>query len=203
MKSTFFPALLLLIGSGFGFASIDRDRAAASLTATPAIAAEVPGKEENMELIPWSVRRVVGWEDFQGPVLMGTEAVASTNTSLGLSYQLRGGKLSYEITCTFSKTKSWGMLKNDYILAHEQGHFDITELCARYLYKALSEYTYNRGTYKQDITRIYNEIVAKKEALQEQYDGETDHSRKRKLQKEWEERIESMLEETAPYAQYP
>ncbi|RYY91079.1 MAG: DUF922 domain-containing protein, partial [Chitinophagaceae bacterium] len=193
MKATFvFPALFVFILSGLGFVSIERKAAKATAHAAASLSAAdeapMPGKEENLELIPWSVRRIVGWEDFQGASVLGTEAVASTSTSLGLSYQLRGGQLAYEITCTFSKTKSWGMLKNDYILAHEQGHFDITELCARYLHQALSEYQYNRGTYKQDINRIYSEIVAKKEALQEQYDGETDHSRKRKIQYEWQER---------------
>ena len=160
-------------------------------------------KEENTEFIPWVSRRTLSWEDFQSAPKRGTEAVASTSTSLGLSYQVTRGSLSYEITCNFSKVKSWGLVKTDYILAHEQGHFDITELFARKLYESLDKYKFNKRTYKDDINRIYQSVVAQKEAMQNAYDSETDHSRKRRFQKEWETAIEKMLEQTAPYSNYP
>lgn len=161
------------------------------------------GKEESAEAIPWSARRMLTWEDFQSAPRQNTDAVASTSTSLGISYQVRNGVLNYEITCNFSKLKSWGSLKTDYILAHEQGHFDITEIFARKLNQKLEEYQFNRKTYRQDINRIYQSIVAEKEAMQQAYDGETDHSRKRRRQNEWMDRIEQILEETEPYAVYP
>jgi hypothetical protein len=160
-------------------------------------------KEENSEFIPWVTRRNLEWEDFQSAPKRNTEAVASTSTSLGLSYQVSRGQLSYEVTCNFSKLKSWGLVKTDYILAHEQGHFDITELFARKLHESLSKYQFNKRTYKDDINRIYNSVVKEKEEMQNAYDGETDHSRKRRFQREWAEAIEKMLEQSAPYANYP
>jgi hypothetical protein len=160
-------------------------------------------KEENAEFIPWVTRRTLNWEDFQCAPKRNTDAVASTSTSLGLSYQLNRGELSFEITCNFSKLKSWGLVKTDYILAHEQGHFDITELFARKLNESLSKYQFNKHSYREDINRIYQDIVAQKEEMQQAYDGETDHSRKRRLQNEWHEAIEKMLEQSAPYANYP
>ncbi|GAB4094433.1 DUF922 domain-containing protein [Flaviaesturariibacter terrae] len=172
-----------------------------SVTAVRATAATM--REESAELIPWSARRIVGWEDFQSAPVHGTEAVASTSTSLGLSYQLKDGELSYNITCNFQKTKSWGLMKTEYILAHEQGHFDITELMARKLYQALSTYPFDRRNFKQDLTRIYNDIVAEKESLQNTYDRETDHSRNRRVQSEWLARINEQLEATQAYATYP
>jgi hypothetical protein len=164
---------------------------------------ETPAREENAELIPWSVRRNVSWEDFQSAPVHGTDAVASTSTSLGLSYQYKDGELSYTITCNFQKSKSWGIMQTDYILAHEQAHFDITELCARRLYQALSGYEFNRRSYKSDLTRIYNGIVREKEAMQETYDRETDHSRNRKVQMAWLDRVNKELDETQAYAVYP
>jgi predicted secreted Zn-dependent protease len=94
-------------------------------------------------------------------------------------------------------------LKTDYILAHEQGHFDITELFARRLHEALLQYTFNRKTYKQDINAIYQKIVREKEEMQHAYDSESDHSRKRKLQFEWEEKIELLLKDSEAFANYP
>lgn len=157
---------------------------------------------ERNEFIPWSEHKL-SWEDFMCEPKTGTDAVASTSTSLGIAYQVQGGKLTYDITCNFSKTKSWGLLKTDYILAHEQGHFDITEIFARKLNEALQNYEFNKKTFKKDISEIYQDIVSQKEEFQKNYDGETDHSRDRKVQYEWLEKIQKLLEETDVYATYP
>jgi predicted secreted Zn-dependent protease len=129
--------------------------------------------------------------------------VASTSTSLGIAYQLTNGELTYHITCYFNKEKSWGLMKTDYILAHEQGHFDITEIFARRLHEALQNYQFNKRSFKKDISQIYQGIVKEKEDFQKTYDGETDHSRNRKMQYDWLEKIEQMLAETQPYSNYP
>jgi hypothetical protein len=158
---------------------------------------------EDDEIIPWIGNRRLAWQDFMGSPRKHTDAVASTSTSLGISYQIKHGELVYHISCNFSKVKSWGSLRTDYILAHEQGHFDITEIFARKLFQAMKEYEMNRKTFKKDINQIYENIVREKEELQAMYDSETDHSRKRKYQYEWFEKIDSLLQETLPYAQYP
>jgi hypothetical protein len=160
-------------------------------------------KTESAEYIPWVEDKRLAWEDFLCEPKKGTDAVASTSTSLGISYQVVDSKLTYHISCNFSKTKSWGLMKTDYILAHEQGHFDITEIYARKLYEALQNYEYNRRTFKSDINNIYQEIVSQKEALQHRYDGETDHSRNRKQQYDWLETIQNLLTETVDYSTYP
>ena len=41
--------------------------------------------------------------------------------------------------------------KTDYILRHEQGHFDIAEIFARKLNKKMSEYKFNKTTYQKDL----------------------------------------------------
>ena len=155
------------------------------------------------EMIPWRTQRKLTWDDFLCEPQKQGDAVASTSTSLGISYQLRNGELTYTITCNFAKKKSWGLLKTDYILAHEQAHFDITELHARKLYEALYHYEFNAQTFKKDIAAIYDRIVKEKEAMQEAYDGETDHSRRKRAQYEWLEKIDTLLAETEPFAVYP
>ncbi len=111
--------------------------------------------------------------------------------------------LTYQVTCNFSKTKSWGLVKTAYILAHEQGHFDITEIYARKLHEALQSYSFNKKNYKQDVNRAYQKIVMEKEAFQEMYDKQTDHSRKKKEQAAWLIIIKKLLEDSSPYANYP
>ena len=159
--------------------------------------------EETDKIIPWKYRRQLSWVDFKSDPKKDGDAVASTSTSLGLSYQVRDGKLTFHITCDFSKEKSWGSLKTDYILAHEQAHFDITEIHARKLYEALYQYEYKPATLKSDIADIYNRIVKEKEDMQEAYDGETDHSRRKSRQTEWLQQIDQMLADTEIFAVYP
>lgn len=173
----------------------DQQELAVTTTASPVL--------ETEEYIAWTNDRLLTWEDFKCAPKTGTDAVASTSTSLGISYQLIDGELNYDISCNFSKVKSWGLMKTDYILAHEQAHFDITEIFARKLHEALQQYQFNRKTFKKDISEIYQSIVKQKEDYQKRYDGESDHSRNRKLQYEWLERIQLMLDETQPYEMYP
>jgi hypothetical protein len=111
---------------------------------------------ESEEFIPWSYNERLNWNDFKCEPKTGTDAVASTSTTLGIAYQVTDGQLTYDITCNFSKVKSWGLMKTDYILAHEQGHFDITEIYARKLHQALQNYVYNKRTFKRDINEIYH-----------------------------------------------
>lgn len=155
------------------------------------------------ESIPWRTERRLIWDDFLCSPQKQGDAVASTSTSLGISYQVKNGELKYSITCNFSKKKSWGLLKTDYILAHEQAHFDVTEIHARKLYEALYNYQFNPDTFKKDIAEIYQRIVKEKEAMQDAYDGETDHSRRKAIQYRWLEKIDAMLQETEMFAVYP
>ncbi|HET7897490.1 MAG TPA: DUF922 domain-containing protein [Flavisolibacter sp.] len=158
---------------------------------------------EDDKTIPWTSSRKLAWDDFLCEPKKEGDAVASTSTSLGLSYQVRDNKLTFHITCDFSKEKSWGSLKTAYILAHEQGHFDITEIHARKLYEALYNYELNPASFKTDIATIYNGIVQEKEAMQEAYDGQTDHSRKRSLQTDWLKKIDTLLTSTEMFSTYP
>lgn len=160
-------------------------------------------KKADEDYIPWVPEYRLSWDDFLCEPRRNTDAVASTSTALGIAYQITNGKLTYQITCKFSKQKSWGLVKTPYILAHEQGHFDITEIFARKLYQVLQGYRLNRSTFQKDINTIYESIVQAKEAFQAAYDGETDHSRNKRKQEEWVERIDNLLADTQPYAAYP
>jgi hypothetical protein len=58
-------------------------------------------------------------------------------------------------------------------------------------------------TFRQDVNDIYDRIVKEKENFQFAYDGLTDHSRNKTVQKEWLEKIQELLIETEPYSDYP
>jgi hypothetical protein len=160
-------------------------------------------ESEDEATLPWMNKRRLTWDDFKCDPVRNTEAVALTSTSLGISYKIKGNQFQYDVACSFSKHHSWGLMKTPYILAHEQGHFDITEIFARKLHQKLQVYQLNDRTFKQDISTIYQKVVKEKEAYQELYDAQTDHSRKKIKQEEWLVRIDALLEKTAPYQDYP
>ncbi len=160
----------------------------------------VQAQEE--DLIKWSSERKLQWRDYLAEPDTRSGAAASTSTQIGFEYHVRDNNLTYTITCKFSKTKSWGRYKNDYILSHEQGHFDIAEIFTRKLVKALKEYSYNSSTYRNDLKTIYSEAMKDKEQFQRQYDNETDYSRNKPKQEEWLKKIEKMLNEFKDYADY-
>ncbi|MBX2827876.1 MAG: DUF922 domain-containing Zn-dependent protease [Flavobacteriaceae bacterium] len=133
------------------------------------------------EKIPWSEDRKLTWEDFRGTPSGSEEFVASTNSgvSFSFSYSERNGvpKVEYEIRSNFYPDLSWyrPAKVSDYILGHEQLHFDISELHARKLKKALSELPHNRE-FGDASKGVYEQIEAARRDMQNQYDSDSDHS---------------------------
>lgn len=158
--------------------------------------------QQNGHLIKWSLDKKLSWRDYLAEPDNRSGAAASTSTQIGFEYHIRDNNLTFNITCYFSKEKSWGRYKNDYILSHEQGHFDIAEIFTRKFYKTVKEYKFNERSYKNDLKDIYTNAMKEKERFQQQYDSETDYSRNKPKQEEWLKKIEKMLEETKELAAY-
>ncbi len=154
------------------------------------------------ELLEWSSERKLSWSDYKGKPNPLSDAAASTTTYLSIEYNISSSSFGYKIKSRFSKNWSWGLHKSDYILSHEQGHFDIAEIFARKLHKKMSEYSFNKRTYQQDLKKIYEEVTDEKEQMQNDYDRETRHSINKEKQAEWLKKIERMLEDLKAYHNY-
>jgi len=154
------------------------------------------------DFIKWQETRKLTWEDFKADPLKLGNTAAMTTTHLGFSYNVSNGTVTYKIDCRFEKNKSWGLVKNDWILKHEQGHFDIAEIFARKLNKLITEYQFNRTSFQKDLDVLYKSVVDEKEKFQQQYDDETDYSRNKTNQEEWFKKIESELKQSKSWAGY-
>ena len=152
--------------------------------------------------IKWQESRKLTWDDFKAAPLKIGNTAAMTTTHLGFSYNISNGKITYKIDCRFEKNKSWGLVKNEWILKHEQGHFDIAEIFARQLNKLVNEYQFNKSSFQKDLDAIYKSVVAEKEKFQQQYDDETDYSRIKTKQEEWLKKIEAELNQNRSWAGY-
>lgn len=156
-------------------------------------------------------------QDFQAEVPTAQErsetgvsqdSVASTHVELGMTYAVQGSQVAYQIRCRFLKSRSWLQLTAQdlpYILAHEQGHFDISELYARRMHREARAYlaSGDPSGAGQALTAIFNRAAADEKTEQQKYDGDTGNSRDRVEQARWLEKIRKSLDETAADADYP
>jgi hypothetical protein len=140
--------------------------------------------------LQWNENRQLTWEDFQGVPNADDDFVASTNSgiSFSFSYKVTNGKMTmdYEVLCNFYPELSWYKpdLVNDYILKHEQTHFDISELYARKLRKAMEETTFSNNP-KEEVNQLYQNLEGARRQMQLKYDFETDHSKNEPVETQW------------------
>lgn len=158
--------------------------------------------KQDEDFIRWQENKKLTWDDFKAPPQKIGNTAALTTTHLGFSYSVSNGKATYEINCGFQKSRSWGLVKNDWILKHEQGHFDIAEIFARKLFKLVSEYRFDKTSFQKDLDVIYKSVMDEKEKFQQQYDNESDYSRNKPKQEEWIKKIEKELNDSKAWAGY-
>ncbi|WP_227009000.1 DUF922 domain-containing protein [Christiangramia fulva] len=156
------------------------------------------------EKIAWDPDRPLSWSDFKGEPDASSSYTANTNSGIGYtwSYSTASGEpqLTFEVSCNFYPKLSW--VKNpadpDYLLAHEQLHFDISELYARKLKKALAEYEPGRSI-RQDLRNIYNKYESERVSAEKQFDRETRHSEDYEAEMAWRKKIAQELERLKNY----
>ncbi|MFS4467646.1 DUF922 domain-containing protein [Maribacter sp. 2210JD10-5] len=150
------------------------------------------------EEMAWNEDRRLRWEDFKGNVPLGSSAAATTAS--GISYQFSTYyendelKLDYEVNSFFYPTKSWykPQISNEIILAHEQLHFDITEVFTRKMRKELAQKQFTKNV-KKEVRTIYKRILKELNDYQNDYDKETDFSRNIEKQDAWVKKIKKIL----------
>lgn len=162
--------------------------------------------QEKNEKIKWSEKRDLTWEDFMAEPDLSSSYSANTNSGISYnwSYSTAGGEvqLEHEVFSNFYPNRSWVKpdLKDDeYLLEHERLHFDISELHARRLRKALSEYEPARNI-RQDLKQIYNLIDEERRKMQKAFDKETNHSENREAETRWRKFIAAELEKFSEFA---
>lgn len=157
-----------------------------------------PGRKLAQDTIVWSAERLLTKADFKGKRSSG--GVASTSSGLSLRSKDNDGALMLYVVAVFYKSKSYMKGDSQYILKHEQLHFDITELHARKLRQKISEKDFEKvKSVSREIQRSFDEAIRDCEKEQSKYDKETNHSINAAKQKEWSEKIKQQLEELEKY----
>lgn len=137
--------------------------------------------------IVWDEDRPLSWNDFQGEPDYNYDQVSALTSSGIIHYKgCENGKIIYKVQAYFEKNYSWVKPEayTNHHLAHEQIHFDITELYARKLKKALAKREFKCGEEARFDAFVAN-FLKKWQKAQINYDSQTHYSMKPKKQNEW------------------
>lgn len=156
--------------------------------------------QEIEEGVLWNPNIRLTWADFKGKV--PPAAVPAATTASGISYTYSANllhhevHLDYEVNAYFYPNESWYKPEvcDENTLSHEQLHFDISELFARKMRNRLERTSFSDDV-KAEIRKIYKEILEELKDFQDQYDWETNFSRNREKQLEWNQKIAQALQE--------
>lgn len=156
----------------------------------------------NAQKITWSSNQLLEWSDFQGPKDPMSPLLAATNCGIDYSFSYDENGLHTTVTCYFDRQQSWKTDggETDRLLNHEQRHFDICEIYARKLRAAFAKYTPKPETLQADLKKIYDKTWKSYRSKQAEYDEQTDHSKIREKQNEWDEKIDSGLKKLEEFA---
>lgn len=157
------------------------------------------------QTIPWQSSYKLSWDDFKGNPQTDTDAVAVTASGITFSYsvQTKDSKIisfNTKAEAHFYPDKSWYLKDraNTYILAHEQLHFDITELHVRKFRKQI-EFINVSQNLRSDLDQLHQKINKALYAMQKQYDSESNNSINKEQQAHW---IEFVYEELKKLENY-
>jgi hypothetical protein len=147
------------------------------------------------DIIYWNDGRVLTWEDFQGDPRYDYHNISALTSSGIVHYRgCENGQIIYQVRAYFETKESWYKQEahNNYILAHEQVHFDITELYARKLRKALDARKFACGE-EAEFEAFVDNFLQGWENKQSTYDIITRHSLDKDKQLEWAYKIAGEL----------
>lgn len=153
--------------------------------------------KKNDSIIIWSSKIKLSWSDFKSQDRKIQDAGSSVG--LSISYIRKKNNVTFNVYSIFEKYHSYVFLKSDYLLNHEQLHFDIVELYAKKLRKKFLLLKEKKAHFN-DYILVFKKIKDSLDKEQNQYDCETSHSKNKVVQMKWNKIILNKLKELEPYS---
>jgi hypothetical protein len=184
--------------------------AAACAPAVGRVAA-VAGADAGIHIAPesiiWSAERRLTWDDFQGRPDIGSGAGAMTVYLLSYDANCRGETFDSRVFSAFLPDQSW--VKTDVLLAsptmsqqalaHEQTHFDLSEVAARRTRRALAALKQPCTMTDQQLNAIVDAFLREDVERQRRYDRDTANGSHSAWQHDWNRRVFEELRQLGAY----
>ena len=176
------------------------------------------------DVVEWSSTRRLKREDFQGRPPVGATTASMSWLNIEASWECAGGELDATARATFNPARSWwrasqanvwgdagdraiaagraqldarnsALQRDAQLLAHEQLHFDLTEVAARNVRSRLSEFkaACDEPGAMEPIRQIVADIDQELQEEQRRYDRETAHGINARAQETWARKVKQML----------
>lgn len=156
--------------------------------------------------IVWQEDRKLVWDNFKSPVNRKNNPDVAAYTHCGWEYSVVKSSnpkstVKIEITAIFNEDRSWKDSKrmSDYILLHEQKHFDIAELFVRKFRKEVEEKIKTSGDYDKNFKAVYHKISNDYKNFQISYDKITEHGMNKEKQAEYNALIAEEIDQLKSY----
>lgn len=157
------------------------------------------------EVISWQDSSKLTWNEFKATPKKNLSAVALTASGITFEYSVKEKNsqivsFNAKVDAYFYPNKSWVNKKDatDHILAHEQLHFDITELYARKFRMQISQLKISKNL-KSQLRDLHIDINNRLAVAQNLYDKESDNSVNMEYQAKWNTYVKEELAKLESY----
>lgn len=153
----------------------------------------------------WTEDYKLKWSDFKGKPNYNTKAAAVTAAGLSFKYSVnkRDNQIvafKAHISADFYPDHSWYKKEeiSSHLLAHEQLHFDITELHARYFRARVAQLKPSNAIVKK-LQMVHDSINSALKTMQFKYDDESNYSINKERQLFWSTHVASALKNQSAF----
>ena len=148
----------------------------------------------------WSSGRPLAWSDFQASPPAGGAEGAKTSYTLYWVLKCRGEVFEFRAIAGFRPRQSWvkAIVLNDStqrgtVLRHEQTHFDLAEVHARWMRRAFADLARPCANTDAELRALAERLAQEEQVEQRRYDAETNHGLLADQQAAWSRNVARRL----------
>ncbi|MBI3133697.1 MAG: DUF922 domain-containing protein [Bacteroidetes bacterium] len=154
--------------------------------------------DKSTDIVEWNSQTPLRWHDFSGNIDEQSPYDAWTFSGFNYTYtwNYNGDEIvvAADAYAFFDPAQSWvktGKMTPE-LLAHEQLHFDISEMHARYFKDRIAGFEFTENV-EAEVDSIYEVTFAALLETQLVYDEETEHHKNKEGQLRWHQRVHNEL----------
>jgi hypothetical protein len=156
---------------------------------------QIKSCNKEKEILIWKENRKLSWKDFRQEAPRNSRHEAVSAIQIRMDYKIKVGLKKYAVYSLFKTNGSWTITNSDYLLIHEQVHFDLGEIYARLLRKSIRE---NKAAIdkspRKKLDSLFNHFRQRLINAQTEYDSITNHSLNVEGQEMWNKRVKMQLD---------